>query len=330
MSTTPDPSLPDQLATPVSPVAARGARGAEGPVTDRHASLWRDLRKDPAHTAEIAVRHAQPLLAPHVAKWWSDTQVAHPSDAPERVARRVVRRSAGVARRGGLITGSSLYVGMVPALVMVYCQQVVLVLRIAAAFGREPGDPIRGAEFLHLQGRHPTVRAAALALRDAGQVAPRRASACDVKSVVQVARQAPSMIGIRISRFRDRSLVDKAIGAVEVASYFVPFVSMPIWAFANARATRRLGRAAVAFYGTDATGQEALPDLAARARPTPRTRRLVIGTVVPLALAMGVLVALFPLGPVHHGFRWAGLAIGEAVLVFTFARLIRLTRPTRA
>ena len=293
---------------------------------DRAAGWWRDIRRDPAHAAEIAVRHAQPKLAPHVEHWWRKTQRTRASEPPERIARRVLRRSTQVARRGGLVTGSSLYVAMVPTLVMIYCEQVVLVLRIAAAFGREPSDPIRAAEFLFLQGRYPTVEAAALALQQVENPVRRARPPIGARSLTRIVRQVPSMIGLGVGRFRARSVFDKAIGVVEVVSYFVPVVSLPIWAIANARATRRLGRAALDFYRRLPEDTPALPELRLAPRPRRRTRKLIIGTVVPLALAMGVVVALLPLGRYQHGLRWATLAIGESVLVLTFARLIRLTR----
>ncbi|HLX87707.1 MAG TPA: hypothetical protein VKR22_04495, partial [Acidimicrobiales bacterium] len=91
-------------------------------------------------------------------------------------------------------------------------------------------------------------------------------------------------------------------------------------------ATRRLGRAALAFYAEPAGDLEPMPALTSPPRPALRTRRMVIGTVVPLALAMGVLCSLLPFSGHQHGLRWVTLAIGETVLALTFARLIRLTR----
>lgn len=286
--------------------------------------FWIELRRDPRHVTETTLRHTQAQLAPHVQKWWAKTREARPSEPPDRTARRVLRRSTHVARRGGLITGSSFYVGMPSAIAMIYCEQVVLVLRIAAAFGRDPSDPLRAAEFLYLQGRYPTVHSAAAALHDAGSQVVREPLAGDLRTVAGVIRQVPSMIGFRVNRFRARSRIDKVIGGLEVASYFVPVVSLPVWAFANARVTRRLGRSALGFYGQPSEGQGTMPALTLPRRPEPRTRKLTIGTVVPLALAMGALFFFLPLDRYQHG-RWIGLAIGEALLALTFARLIRLT-----
>ena len=143
--------------------------------------------------------------------------------------------------------------------------------------------------------------------------------------MASVIRQVPSMIGLGISRFKARSLVDKVIGVVEVTSYFVPVVSLPVWMIANARATRQLGHAALRFYSRPSEEPVASAALTLPPRPEPRTRWLIIGTVVPLALAMGILFYLLPFGD-HQHERWIGFAIGETALALTFARLIRLTR----
>ena len=261
--------------------------------------------------------------------WWSRTRQSRPSEPPDRAARRVLRRSTQVARRGGIVTGSSFYVGMVPAIVMIYCEQIVLVLRIAAVFGREPSDPVRAAEVLHLQGRYPSVQEAARALQTAGNTDGGGEAPPELKGLAQIVRQVPSMLGLRVRRFRARSVLDKVVAAAEVASYFVPIISIPVWAFANAHASRRLGRAAIDFYSHTTRQLGDMPLLGLPPRPEPRIRRLLIGTAVPLAVAMGILFALLPLGPSQHGLRWAGLAIGEAILALTFARLIRITRLPR-
>ena len=249
-----------------------------------------------------------------------------PSDSPDRIAKRVLRRSTNVARRGGLITGSSFYVGMLPAMAMIYCEQLIVVLRIAAVYGRDPGDPARAAEVLVVQGRYSTVQDAATALQQAGTTADSRHSAAEVRTAFDVVRQMPSMIGLRVRSFTARSPIDIVIAFAEVASYLIPVVSLPVWAFANARATRRLGHAAINFYSQPVAQQTLRTSIVLPSRPKPKTRKLLIGSVVPLALTLGALYWFLPLGFVHHGLRWVGLVLGELAIALTFARLIRLTR----
>ena len=292
----------------------------------RPTSLWRALRADPSRAAEVAVLYSLPLLSPHVARWSRRRRQRHPGTPADAVARHLVWRAAGVARRGGIVTGSSFYVGMVPAMAMIYCEQLALVLRIAAVYGRDPLSPERAAEILVVQGRYRTVAEAALALRAVGQGGSRQEGmASETRTVATVLRQLPSLIGVTVRRLSNRSAFDAVLGAAEVASFVFPVVSIPVWALSNARATRRLGRAAADFYRLPVADLDVTP-VVLPPRPPRRVRRLSIGCVVPLALALGVLVTLLPGGTAEHGLRWAGLAIGEASLVLIFARLVRITR----
>ena len=45
---------------------------------------------------------------------------------------------------------------------MIYCHQLLLVLRIAALYGREPADAARAAEMLVFQGRYADRETAAV------------------------------------------------------------------------------------------------------------------------------------------------------------------------
>jgi hypothetical protein len=207
---------------------------------------------------------------------------------------------------------------------MIYCEQLIVVLRIAAAYGRDPSDPARAAEVLVVQGRYPTVQDAAAALQKAGAADSRR-SAPEVHTVLDIVRQMPSMIGLRFRKYR-RSPIDLVITGAEIASYLVPVVSMPVWTYASARATRRLGHAAIDFYSQPVAEQTLNTSIVLPSRPKPRTRKLLIGSVVPLALILGVVFWFLPFGFLHLGLRWVGLVIGELALALTFARLIRLTR----
>jgi hypothetical protein len=293
----------------------------------RPAAMWRALRLDPRRAAEVSVLYTLPQLMPHVEHWRRTIVARHPTEPADKMARRVLRRSTSVARRGGLIAGSSFYVGMLPAMAMIYFEQLTVVLRLAAVFGRDPTEPVRGAEILVIQGRYPTVGEAAVALQRAGRPAAKRPVATEARTIGDVVRQLPSMIGLHVRKVRAASPIDLVVAAIEVASFVVPVVSIPIWTIASARAMRRLGRAAVAFYTYEPVDEgQAAPAVRLPPRPTPRTRRLVIGTIVPLALALGVVITLLPISRWQHGLLWFGLVLGELTLLLTFARLIRITR----
>jgi hypothetical protein len=298
--------------------------GAAGELESRP-RLWHALRADPRHAAELCVLHAFLLLSPHAQQWWQAQQRRRPDDPPDVAARRVLRRSVGVARRGGIVTGSSFYVGMAPAMAMIYLEQLAMVLRIAAVYGRDPSSPGRVAEILVVQGRHAGVPQAATALRSMGRQSSERRLASDTRTVTEALRQLPSMVGLRLRRGSGRSPFDLVVAGAQIASYFVPVVSIPVWAISNARATRRLGRAAIEFYRQPPSAAQvdigALPT-----RPKRRTRRTLIATVVPLGLALSVLVTLALTGSYAHHLRWVALALAEASLLLIFVRVIHLTR----
>jgi hypothetical protein len=289
--------------------------------------LWRALRLAPSHAADIAVLHALPQLTPQVGQWASKRLEHEPSESRDRLAAHVLRRSTGVARRAGLLTGSSFYVGLLPALTMIYFEQLIVVLRIAAVYGRDPTDPARAAEVLVVQGRYQSVPDAVAALHTAAAPSEHRTAAPSFRTLAELVRQVPSMIGLQVRKFRSKSLFDVIIALVEVASFFVPFVSIPVWGFANDRATRRLGRAAVDFYSRPPADTGSTYSFVLPARPRPWTRRMVMGTLAVLFLALGVISAFLPLGKYSRHLHLIGFVLGELAVALIFLGLFRVTRP---
>ena len=288
--------------------------------------LWHALRADPRHAADLSVLHAFPLLTAHAQEWWRIQQQKRPDAPPEHTARKALRRSTGIARRGGIITGSSFYVGMVPAMAMIYFEQLAMVLRIAAVYGRDPSSPSRVAEILVIQGRHASVPEAAAALRSMGRPSSERRQSSETRTVTEALRQVPSMVGLRFRKMSGRSPIDYVVAIAQIASYFVPVVSIPVWAASNARATRQLGRATIDFYRQQPA--DARVDVGVvPPRIKRRTRQVLIAMIVPLALALGVLVTLVGARYGHH-LRWVALGIAEVSLLLIFVRLTWLTRMT--
>jgi hypothetical protein len=126
---------------------------------------------------------------------------------------------------------------------------------------------------------------------------------------------------------RIKTPMDAIILIIEVAAFVFPVISIPVWMYANARATRRLGQAAIRYYRQPQTTEASPVDLVLPAPPTRRRRRQFIATAVPLAAAFGVLAVFLPFGRYSHHLQWVGLALAELALVLTFARLIRITNP---
>ncbi len=110
---------------------------------------------------------------------------------------------------------------LLPAMAMIYCEQFILVLRIAAVYGRDPKDPARVAEILVIQGRYSSVRDAAAVLCTVGTARNSRPEETEVGTVVGVIRQLPSMIGLHVREFA-RSPIDLIISGLKLLHSLFP------------------------------------------------------------------------------------------------------------
>ena len=295
---------------------------------NRSLGLWTGLKNDPVHIAEVAVLKCTPLLAGGVERWLEATLSKHPETPPEQLAKRVLMRSAGIGRRGGAITGSSFYFGMVPALVMIYCEQLVVILRIAALFGNDPWDAQRVAEVLVIQQRYHSVDEAAAALQRVGSRRTHDAAAGSPWSrMVTALRQVPSMLGMRFRKLRSGPL-DLIVTAATWAAYVVPVVSIPAWAVSNARATRRVAKAAIGFYSNPASLRVDGPAISLPPPPRRWRRWIAVSLIVLTGIGLGILAALIPTGHRFHHLSWLALALAELCLVVTLGRVLWITRST--
>jgi hypothetical protein len=301
----------------------------EGKASGRPATLWEALRCDPGHVPDLAVLHSVPLIAQHIAAWHRVMRARHPNDSPDQLATRVLRRSAGIGRRGGAITGSSFYIGMLPAMAMIYCEQLLVILRIAVIYGRDPTDPARLVEVLVIQGRYQTVGEATTGLVGAGIAKPYQGAPEGVmRTIKRSLSQIPTMLGIRLRKLRSGP-VDAVVTLATWASFVVPIVSIPAWAVTNARATRRLARSAINFYGQQPTGLKPAVSIVLPPPPSIARRRLVLGGTAALGVALGLMAALLPFGR-YHRLGSLGIALAEICLVFTLGRVTWMTRLDRS
>lgn len=293
-------------------------------------TIGKALRRDWKHNSEIAVLFTQPAIAGGVEPWRARFRAAHPSETDVEAAERSIRRSVLVARRAGVITGSSFYIGTPPAMAMIYCQQLLMVLRIAALFGRDPAEPARAAEWLVIHGKYKTLQDAYSALGSAGTPAPRSDTR---RSLAAVARegigQAPAAIRKHGEAIKTRKPIDNVIRVVELVSMLVPVLSMPIWGIATARTTRDIGRKAVAYYsGNQTTHPPQAPLPVIRAMST-ATRYLIAGVWFAVGAALAFRFATLHLRHSLHLLRWIGLLLLVLSLAIILGRLLVLTRARR-
>jgi hypothetical protein len=296
----------------------------EGSVeTGSSRTLLQAVRADPHHASELVLLWVLAQLGPNA------TAPNKPGVPVEQATKRLIRKATSLARRDGAVMGSSFYVGMPSAMAMIYCHQLLLVLRIAALYGREPADAVRAAEMLVFQGRYADMETAAAALRRAGTVvaSPDHRGFSITTTVVQTVRQVPQMVGMRVEKVRRGGPWGMVISAGTLASYLVPFVGVPAWAASTGRATRQLGRAAVAYYAAHPEPPAPDPEVVLPPRSGPRARILLTGAVIAAGVILGVAAAMIPLGTTHLEVpRWVVIVLMELFLALTFSRLLWITR----
>jgi hypothetical protein len=304
----------------------QGTSIKEGSVgTESRRTLLQDLRADPHHASELVLLRVLAQVGPNVT-------AGNPGNRPglsvEQATKRLIRRATSLARRDGAIIGSSFYVGMPSAMAMIYCHQLLLVLRIAALYGREPAHPARAAEMLVFQGRYADMEAAAAALRRAGTAAASDHHGFSIRTiVVQTARQVPQMVGMRVQKVRRGGPWGMVISAASLASYLVPFVGVPALAASNGRATRQLGKQAVAYYAAHPEPPAPDPEVVLPQRPGVRARILLTCAVIAAGVILGVAAAMIPLGTTRLDVpRWAVIVLMEVFLAATLSRLLWITR----
>ncbi|MDE3206948.1 MAG: hypothetical protein KGQ66_22315 [Acidobacteriota bacterium] len=287
--------------------------------------LVKALARRPGDASELALLYAYPQVAGGVTRWSSTAEKdAGGRPTAEDMRRSVVRRARGIAGRDGAITGSSMYICMLPAMASMYCHQLRLVLQIAASFGHDPADPQRAAEFLVIRGRHSTVEEAAAALAAAprqGQAADRRAD----RNPLHLLDQIPSLVGLGQnlrSRVTTRSV---ATGGLEVASMILPFIGIPIWSAMSARSTRLLAQQAIRFYQSPPAPAAALPAIPLAAPARSWSRGVAALIVALMGALFGYAVMTLPSLAAHS--HWFYVVAAELIIATTFGRLLWITRP---
>jgi hypothetical protein len=289
-------------------------------------TLVRGLRHDPHHAPELVLLHTVPQLSPQVRRWHASLLRRHPQTDVDKLAAKLIRRATAQARWDGGVTGSSFYFGMPPAIASLYCRQVMTVLQIAALHGYDPTNPARLVDLLVIQGRHPDAEAASAALRTAGATAPGVHLPNPFTSLRHALRHVPGMVGVRFNAFRRGGPVNATLSVAKVASYLVPVLGIPAWAIDQARATRKLGNDAAAFYALR-TGPDPASGVLLPPPLKPRTRQLYEAAVVVLGVLLAILAAVLPLGGLAE--RWTVLVFAELFLVVTLGRLLWITRAGR-
>jgi hypothetical protein len=116
---------------------------------------------------------------------------------------------------------------MTPAITVTYTEQILVILRVATIYGRDPANPARAAEILFLQGRYRTVGEAEAALRAATTVSPKNHHPSRRRTLTEAIRHLPSMLGVQLRQWATPLKV--ILNALEVVALLIPVISIALW-----------------------------------------------------------------------------------------------------
>lgn len=308
--------------TGTGPTRARRWRVALAASAPRE--LVRIVYRDPEHICERMTLFASHRLAQPSRQWAQHARAAHSGAGLRDIAKDLGAQSARLARIEGAIAGTPFYVALVPGYVNYLWQEVRMVLRLAALYGRDPANLRTAAEALWLRGVYPSLEAAEAGLL-AIQAQPqpqrpvrRRPLRVWIRSVRRLLvfggflgppRGTPRR-GL-LSWLRDALGVTIGI-AVWVITWIFPATFMIAMAWGCHTHSRRLFRTAFDYYAGQTMPVKGARELANELRH--QTRRQVAHGV---ALAVSILVPIGFLVYATHVESREGLSLitAPAVLV---------------
>jgi hypothetical protein len=195
--------------------------------------VWDRIFAEPDRAPEYIALAAAERFGPQAEAWVRTAGAGHTHAELARIAMkkhvRLARLEGGALGIGGVITAA-------PDLVALLWIQSRMVFYMAAAYGYDPTDPMRPAEYLALQGLYDTPAQAREALDGVGK-----------RLAMAMAEQALSGrdhgMHLRVAKYIAKRLAQRYAGRL------VPLIGAPIGAIQNGGATKKLGRRALDFYG---------------------------------------------------------------------------------
>ena len=289
----------------------------------------RVVYRDPEHVSERLANYAADRLAEPSRLWAEDKLRENPDASTVELADALRRDSASIARIDGAVAGTPFYLALVPGYVAYLWQEGRMVLRTAALYGQDPGDPRTTAEMLALRGVHRTPDEAAEALEAVrGTPLPdkpeqRRPIRIWVRSVRSLLifggfMSLPSEdVGHAVRHPRLKAVAGLAVaGAIWLVTWVMPVTFMIAMAWACESHTRQLGRRVVLFYDGEADDMRAAINAAKEGNDTGHGRRRSVRAVL---IVLSIAIPLGFIGVADHYRQRTGLngigALGALVAV---------------
>ena len=196
--------------------------------------LWEQLRADPVRAPEHLAVAASNAHGPAAATWAEEMRGRY-AYAPADLALMAKRRHASLSRWAGAAGGVGGVWTMLPDIAALAWLQSRMVFFIAAAYGHDPRDPMRPAEFLVLRDFYPDPVSARAALDGLGTTV--------AEQYVGGKLAGNEALFSRLSKLAMRK------GATKLAGKAIPGFAIAFNAVTNERETRALAKEAMRFYG---------------------------------------------------------------------------------
>ena len=163
--------------------------------------VWDRIIAEPDRAPEYIALAAAERFGPQAAEW---VRIAGPGHTPEKLARIAFKKHVRLARLEGGALGVGGILTAAPDLVALLWIQSRMVFYIAAAYGYDPIQPMRPAEYLALQGLYKTPAEAREALDGVGK---RMAQAMVEQAL---SRRDTDALHMRVARYIARRLARRS------------------------------------------------------------------------------------------------------------------------
>jgi len=187
----------------------------------------------PERAPELIALAAADRFGPQAAEW---ARIAGPGHSPKQLARVAYRKHVRLARLEGGALGIGGVFTAAPDMVALMWIQSRMIFYIAAAYGYDPGHPMRPAELLALQGVYASPAEARRALDGMGKL---MAQAMVEKALVG---RSTESLQRRLVKYLAKRLARRYAGR------YIPLIGAPLGAIQNAGATKEIGKLALSYY----------------------------------------------------------------------------------
>jgi hypothetical protein len=275
-----------------------------------------ELRADPAHAPETFAIQAVRMLGEQTREDVERMRAHQPDASRAALSTEIVDRGVRRAAVEGGISGTPLYIALVPAYVAMLLEQARMVLRIAALHGESTGDGRAAAELLALRGVHSNPEAARAAV-DARLASSGRRARPRGKSWIELGRAMLVLAGflqakeLSTQRGRVKTVLTFIGGGLLWAlTWVVPITFILAMAWGCQGSTETLGERTLRHYGVSTAVRpkrsRAWPVLVLLSAALPATLLFLAAKWQPAGVGVGhVLVGLAALALVLAGYARA-------------------------